>query len=403
MKHLYIFDIPSYSVNNGVGTYIKQLLEMVKRWKDFQVSMIMLQTNAEAFFVGNYKGMEYFFLTKKESGHYQDNAEEICLQLESCIKDDRNNIFLLNYAPCEKLLYILKQTFPLSTCIFAMHDIRCLGPYKGDVGAIQNLLEGNSILDEQQKFFKQVFDNEKRQLLEADKNLCFCTDSYEFIKDFYQVPEQKVVLIPHGIEIEAKLTREAKDQFKEDKGIKDEIILLSVGRISVPKGFYDYLESFKLILSEGYNCKWIIIGDSRFADSFKEKAGDALSRIILTGFLNANELYKWYQIADIGIMPTYLEQCSYVGLEMMANGLPVVASDGFGVRSMFQHQFNALVASIGNREDLTTFQKQLSHSTMELIENHSLRHKLRINAVRKIKEIYNLNIMCKAYKKMLYE
>ncbi len=51
MKHLYIFDLPSKSANNGIGTYIKQLVEMVRSWKDFQVSMIMLQTITEIMLV----------------------------------------------------------------------------------------------------------------------------------------------------------------------------------------------------------------------------------------------------------------------------------------------------------------------------------------------------------------
>ena len=118
--------------------------------------------------------------------------------------------------------------------------------------------------------------------------------------------------------------------------------------------------------------------------------------------MNANELYKWYQIADIGIMPSYFEQCSYVGLEMMANGLPVVASDSFGVRCMFQHHVNALVAPMGNRNNMANYQKQLTQCTIELIMNHSLRQKLRINSFRKIKEVYNLNNMHNAYKTILY-
>ena len=54
------------------------------------------------------------------------------------------------------------------------------------------------------------------------------------------------------------------------------------------------------------------------------------------GYLQKNELEKWYQLVDIGVLPSYSEQCSYTGIEMMMYSLPIVASDGFGVRIMSQ-------------------------------------------------------------------
>ena len=76
---------------------------------------------------------------------------------------------------------------------------------------------------------------------------------------------------------------------------------------------------------------------------------------------------KWYQIADIGVLPSYTEQCSYVGLEMLAHHLPIVASDGFGVRCMFQEQINIRVAHIGNVKRLDEYKNELISSTLQLL------------------------------------
>lgn len=73
------------------------------------------------------------------------------------------------------------------------------------------------------------------------------------------------------------------------------------------------------------------------------------TKVTYTGHLERKELKKWYQMADIGVIPSYTEQCSYVGIEMMMHGLPIVTSDGFGLRDMFKDQGNAIVVPIGKR------------------------------------------------------
>ena len=71
--------------------------------------------------------------------------------------------------------------------------------------------------------------------------------------------------------------------------------------------------------------------------------------------------------ADIGVLPSYTEQCSYVGLEMLAHRLPIVASDGFGMRCMFQEQANIRVAHIGNVKQLDGYKSELVSSTLKLL------------------------------------
>lgn len=52
------------------------------------------------------------------------------------------------------------------------------------------------------------------------------------------------------------------------------------------------------------------------------------------GSLDKNTLYSFYQIANIGIVPSHIEQCSYTCIEMMQSGLPLVVSDVDELREM---------------------------------------------------------------------
>lgn len=50
-------------------------------------------------------------------------------------------------------------------------------------------------------------------------------------------------------------------------------------------------------------------------------------------------MFELYQIVDLGILPSFFEQCSYVAIEMMMFGLPFVAyTMQGGLKDMFQYK-----------------------------------------------------------------
>ena len=53
----------------------------------------------------------------------------------------------------------------------------------------------------------------------------------------------------------------------------------------------------------------------------------------------------------------------------MMHGLPIVASDGFCVTNMFQHNINALVAKIGKSEYSLGYEKRLAKQILVLLNN----------------------------------
>ena len=67
------------------------------------------------------------------------------------------------------------------------------------------------------------------------------------------------------------------------------------------------------------------VGDG-FYSYYLNSCNPTWNKITFTGKLNKEDLYKLYQIADIGVLPSFHEQCSYVAIEMMMYGIPLVAS-----------------------------------------------------------------------------
>lgn len=110
-------------------------------------------------------------------------------------------------------------------------------------------------------------------------------------------------------------------------------ILLYVGRASEQKGIIDLLECFKVVLKVFPDCKLALMGeiDSKVIGAMDDKIRP---NVLLLGEQPKIRVYEWYRIADIGILPSYYEQCSYTGIEMKIFGLPVISSDSFGLRQV---------------------------------------------------------------------
>ena len=81
------------------------------------------------------------------------------------------------------------------------------------------------------------------------------------------------------------------------------------------------------------HARLILAGDGRYNTYLKECRGTR-SRITFTGKVNKEELYQYYRIADVSVMSSFHEQCSYVGIEMMMHGVPLIGTSSTGLGEM---------------------------------------------------------------------
>ena len=102
-------------------------------------------------------------------------------------------------------------------------------------------------------------------------------------------------------------------------------------------------------------------------------------------------------MSDIGVISSYYEQCTYVGIEMMMHKLPVVASDGFGIKNMFQANVNAEVAPIGNRERGEEYIQHLADAIENLLANPNKGREFSEAGWRIYEQYYSIEQMKKNY------
>lgn len=102
-------------------------------------------------------------------------------------------------------------------------------------------------------------------------------------------------------------------------------LYIYVGRIIELKGVIYLLKAWeKHILKHNYD-KLLIIGDGILQHDYKHQFSSCNS-IVFTGSIDYADIYKYYAIADVFVIPTLEDNWSLVVPEAMACGLPIACS-----------------------------------------------------------------------------
>lgn len=136
-----------------------------------------------------------------------------------------------------------------------------------------------------------------------------------------------------------KLSEKEILKLKKELGFgKDDFILIYVGRLKAYKGIDKLVEA--MIKVPNKDIKLIVVGGSNFKDSVEddftkslyERAAILRGRIKFVGFVPVNELYKYYSISNVQVVPTVCEEAAgIVALEGQAMGISQIITNSGGL------------------------------------------------------------------------
>ena len=103
------------------------------------------------------------------------------------------------------------------------------------------------------------------------------------------------------------------------------IRVIFVGRLEKNKGIYDLIEAIKILNESdgGKKLEFMIVGGDIDGVTRKYHADN----VSFLGEVNHGEVMKLYASSHILVLPTYFEGCSYVIVEAMSFGLPVISTN----------------------------------------------------------------------------
>lgn len=155
---------------------------------------------------------------------------------------------------------------------------------------------------------------EKETYLKADKVFVMGPHVRTSLIDFYGLDPKKVVAVGGGSNITTKLNK--NPEFRE-KSYKDRVLLF-VGRDFKRKGGGDLLQAFEIVKKKFKDAKLTIVG-------CRPKV--KIDGVEVVGELNPDQLEKYYEKAQVFVMPSLFEPWGNVWIEAMTYQLSCIGTN----------------------------------------------------------------------------
>jgi 1,4-alpha-glucan branching enzyme len=232
---------------------------------------------------------------------------------------------------------------------------------------------------------RMIHETEAWLTYEAWKVICCSDYMVHHVQWAFGLPTDKLVMIPNGVnaEVYTKNEKENLAQFRNKYALPEEKIVLFVGRLVYEKGVHVLVNAAPKVLEKA-NAKFIIVGNGYMKDQLSTivNATGIANKVMFTGFVDDETLWKLQKCADVSVVPSLFEPFGIVALEAMAAKSPVVVSDTGGLSEIVNHDVDGVKVYAGNPDSL-------AWGINRVFTDETYANALRTNAYRKIQEKYN--------------
>ncbi|WP_172975422.1 glycosyltransferase family 4 protein [Microbulbifer sp. THAF38] len=174
---------------------------------------------------------------------------------------------------------------------------------------------------------------------------------------------------------------------RESLSIPTEAFVIAIGcRLEPVKGVRFLAEAVAAINDPQLHL--IIAGDGSETQDIKHllrnqvKSGNAH----LLGNIHNSKMPDIYRAADASSLPSLMEATSISGLEAMASGLPIIASDIGGIPYIVKDSVNGILTKPGSVDDL-------QRAIRQLLNNRDLSKQMGISGLKMVKENFTWEII----------
>ena len=214
---------------------------------------------------------------------------------------------------------------------------------------------------------------EKMGLDAADLIMAVSDYTKNRIMQEYKISAEKIVVIYNGH------SGNINPPFNVPMSSNGRFIVLFLGRITEQKGPHYFIKAAEKILSVRQDIDFIVAGEGDqlpYAIETCARLGIS-SHVHFTGFLDRNEVSKFYQLSDVYVMPSTSEPFGLVCLEAIAHDVPVVISKQSGVSEVLTHSFKVDYWDTD----------QLAEKIMALLDYPAIKKEMLPHAKRELSEL----------------
>ena len=206
------------------------------------------------------------------------------------------------------------------------------------------------------------------------------------------VPEEKITILHNFVDGYIRPSAEDVSRLKQQMGLTDELVIVTVGRMSLEKGHSDLLSAIALLkaMPDLPPHRFVLVGDGPEEENLRRQATSLgiEDRVLWAGF--QRNVAPYYALATIYALPSHSEGSPNVILEAMAAGLPIAATRAGGVPEILEDNVTGLLAPTQNPQ-------ALAEAIRRLLLSEELRARLASAAQRQAQSAHTLH----AYKRAL--
>lgn len=189
---------------------------------------------------------------------------------------------------------------------------------------------------------------------------------------FKDMPENKMIYIPNGVDTNIfKPGKKANNKRK---------IVLSVGRLEKQKNYQSLIKALP-----GLDVKLLLIGKGSLKEELIKLAEEKMVDLVIIDQVGNEDLPKYYNQADIFVLPSFNEGFAKVLIEAMACKLPVITSKVGGLREIIKDGLTGLFC--------TTDESSIREKVIYLIDNPKKAESLARNGREDVVKNYDINIL----------
>jgi glycogen synthase len=164
----------------------------------------------------------------------------------------------------------------------------------------------------------------------------------EQIADIFGVEEDKVSVIPNGIDPEDLQPQDPAElkRLRAEFAAPDQKLVLLIGRLVYEKGFQLALEAMPRLIARIPETRFLVAGSGTHELELHRQAAKLglMPHGSFLGWIGDDVLHSLYRIADLTVVPSIYEPFGLVALEAMASGCPCIVADTGGLREVVPHE-----------------------------------------------------------------
>ncbi len=235
------------------------------------------------------------------------------------------------------------------------------------------------------RFLKRVYEKifEFRNLNHASR-IHFTTEEEMMLTHFLKLKASAMIL-PNGLNPQEFAKLPPYGVFRKKYGLKDEKIILHLGRLNFKKGIDILVKAFGRIAKNDSEVRLVLAGPDN--DGYSQEVmkwvvqEDVQEKVIFTGMLLGEHKLSVLRDADIFVLPSYSENFGIAVIEAMVCGLPVVISDKVNIWREVEASGAGLVTDCDY--------KKVSEALLFLLGNSEKRIEMGKLGQKMVREKYN--------------